>query len=319
MSFDGSLRDEFATTIDTNSGNDLYFTGQSKTISIPDASGTIISTGNLKYIDGQNATALKMLGTLKSLRHAEFGISGEKTTILGTSIFDGGVSFGHSNFNNNIINLKGTLIASTLIFGKANNSGSYHQSLDMTKAMDFNRQFVLPSSCSSFSKNITSNCSVSSFGPEIIISTGNLYDLSLKTTDTNVVNGTTRFLGGIYGQNGTNIRVMGTISIPPNKYDSMQDVLLPFLSATKNGTLFHRGIVLEKSPNISDTKMFFPDRGGTIVVSSRSSLSDISSVGVLQNLKVNSTLFCIPETAIKRYGDTAENLSTWKNALKGST
>ena len=62
MSFDGSLRDEFATTIDTNSGNDLNFTGQSKTISIPDASGTIISTGNLKYIDGQNATAIKILG-----------------------------------------------------------------------------------------------------------------------------------------------------------------------------------------------------------------------------------------------------------------
>ena len=101
--------------------------------------------------------------TLKSLRHAEFGTSGKKTTILGTSIFDGEVSFGHSNFNNNI-NLKGNLIASTLTFGKTNNSGSYHQSLDMTKAMDFNRQFVLPSSCSNFSKNITSNCSVASFG-----------------------------------------------------------------------------------------------------------------------------------------------------------
>ena len=158
-------------------------------------------------------------------------------------------------------------------------------------------------SCSNFSKNITSNCSVSSFGPEIIISTGNLYDLSLKTTDTNIVNGTTRFLGNVYGQNGTSILVKGTISIPPNRYDNMQDVLLPFLSTTEKGTMFHRHIVSENNLNISNTKIFFPDRGGTIVVSSRSSLSDISSVGVLQNLKVNGTLL-YPST-IKRYGDTA--------------
>ena len=125
MAFDGSLHDEFATILETTSGIDLNFTGQSKTVSIPDASGTILSTGNLKYIDGQNATAIKIPETLKSLRHAEFGTSGKKTTILGTSIFDGEVSFGHSNFNDNI-NLKGTLIASTLIFGKTNNSGSYH-------------------------------------------------------------------------------------------------------------------------------------------------------------------------------------------------
>ena len=194
MAFDGSLHDEFATILETTSGIDLNFTGQSKTISIPDASGTILSTGNLKYIDGQNATAIKIPETLKSLRHAEFGTSGKKTTILGTSIFDGEVSFGHSNFNDNI-NLNGNLIVSTLTFGKTNVSGSYHQSLDMTNAMDSNRQFVLPSSCSNFSKNVTSNCSVARLEPEIIISTGNLYDLSLKTTDTNIVNGTTRFLG----------------------------------------------------------------------------------------------------------------------------
>ena len=64
----------------------------------------------------------------------------------------------------------------------------------------------------------------------------------------------------------------------------------PSCPPQKRGQYF-TDIVSENNLNISNTKIFFPDRGGTIVVSSRSSLSNISSVGVLQNLKVNGTLF----------------------------
>ena len=65
--------------------------------------------------------------------------------------------------------------------------------------------------------------------------------------------------------------------------------------------------------------MFFPDRGGTIVVSLEAPLSDISSVGVLQNLKVNSTLFVSKKVQSRGMVIQHKTFLHGRMHLKGST
>eukprot|EP00942_MAST-04A_sp_MAST-4A-sp1_P004708 g4708.t1 len=141
--FGGEFKNSFTTKM--NVGWNMPNTTKDVVLqtTLPDASGMILTTGNLHRIDGKNATFVNISNNLNVYTSVDLGISGNSTTFLGETTMNGDVVLG-SNQQNDIV-LNGDFKAIQLIFGRKFNNSMKYQSLNMALAMASNSTFTLPS------------------------------------------------------------------------------------------------------------------------------------------------------------------------------